>query len=162
MNLRLEVRGGIMELKDNTKKDTLITIKKRTCIWMICAVIALAVIVMLVWAAIATGGKSTRSESYKKTSGSGAGLNATIVYDCAKSCGSQKYGFNVYILNDDGQQVSVVRPDQTGAIRVALAQGNYVLLIGKEFGENKSFPEEKVTLKSGQELTLNLHYKEVL
>lgn len=103
------------------------------------------------------GNNASRTESYKKVSGV-AGLNAHITYDCKQSC-AQKYAFNVYLFNTDGQQVSVVRPDKDGHVRLALPAGNYVLLVGKQFGENKEFPQEKLALKDGQELDVTLQYK---
>lgn len=99
-----------------------------------------------------------RTDSYKKVSGV-AGLDAQISYDCKKSC-NQKYGFNVYIFNADGQQVSVVRPDKDGHVRLALPAGDYVMLVGRQLTNDKLFPQEKLVLKNGQELTVKLQYKE--
>lgn len=112
-------------------------------------------IVVLVLLAVLTGGRS-RSEAYKDISGA-AGLNATIAYDCKKSC-EHKFSFNVYILTESGQQVSVVRPDNEGRVRLALPEGSYVMLIGRQF--DKTFPQEPVALKNGKELEIKLQYKE--
>lgn len=97
-----------------------------------------------------------RTESYKKVNGA-AGLNATIIYDCDKKPCS--YDFNVYILGNDGQQVGTVRPDKEGKVNMALPGGEYVLLIGKQFGGDNTFPQEPIELKDGQALELRLHYK---
>lgn len=101
---------------------------------------------------------SSRSESYKNATGA-AGLAATIEYDCRTSC-KQKYGFNVYIFDKNGQQISVVRPNQHGKVNIAMQEGDYVLLIGKQLGKDKLFPQEKVSLKNGKSLELKLKYKE--
>ena len=107
--------------------------------------------------------KTYRTESYVAASGTSAGLQATITYEarCDKSPCDKKpaFDFNVYLLDAaDGQQVGVVRPNQNGEVDVALPQGTYIMLIGKQFGKDKTFPEEKITLKDGQALKLTLHY----
>lgn len=102
-------------------------------------------------------GKSYRTEHYKAINGM-AGLKATVSYDCTTSC-DQKFDFNVYIFNNDGQQVNVIRPDKDGGINAALSEGDYTMLIGKRFGKDKLFPQEQLSLKNGQELELKLHYK---
>jgi hypothetical protein len=123
--------------------------------------VVLAVIIGLaVWATMSTGTSVSRSESYKKVNGA-AGLDAVIDYDCKSPC-KQKYDFNVYIFYSDGQQMNVVRPDKDGHVRLATAGGNYVMLIGKPMGKDGKFPQESITLKNGQQLTLQLHYKETL
>lgn len=96
-----------------------------------------------------------RSEAYKDASGA-AGLEASIDYKC-DSC-NQKFDFYVYMLKKDGQQAGVVRPDKEGKVRMALPEGDYVMLIGKQFGKDKVFPQEAVALKNGKKLELKLHY----
>lgn len=132
-----------------------ITKNKRLLPFLAGLIIVLFVILIII--AAASGGKSSRSESYKDVSGA-AGLNATINYYCKTSC-DQKFNFNVYILREDGQQVSVVRPDNEGRVRLALPEDNYVMLIGKQMGKDKLFPQEKIALKNGKELELKLQYK---
>lgn len=136
----------------------LVGILKKKPVWTIVLAVVFFVILLVLLSNL-TSGRSQRSESYKRISG-GAGLNATISYDCKKSC-EQKFSFNVYILTENGQQVSVVRPDNEGRVRLALPEGNYVMLIGKQLGNNKLFPQEPILLKNGQELELKLQYKEV-
>lgn len=99
-----------------------------------------------------------RSESYKNASGA-AGLSAIIDYTCAGPC-KQKYDFNVYIFKESGQQVAVVRPDSKGQINAALPEGDYLLLISKQFGKDKLFPQEHLSLKNGKQLELKLGYEE--
>jgi|GEM_PF-1516615 len=136
--------------------DDTISIKKSVCVWL--SIIAVIVIVFLVIFFAPSGIKSSRSESYKKVSGA-AGLQATISYDCNKQpCNN--FDFNVYIFNQAGQQVSVVRPDKDGKVNAALVEGKYVMVIGKQFGKVGVFPEEPLLLKNGQELEMKLHYKE--
>jgi hypothetical protein len=122
---------------------------------------ALVVSIVIIVAAVLalSGGKSTRAESYKEASGGAAGLQATVAYDCERnSCDTDtKFDFNVYIFKEDGQQVSVVRPNKDGKVNIALPEGNYIMLLGKRFGG--VFPQESVSLKNGQELELKLHYK---
>ncbi|HET6747360.1 MAG TPA: hypothetical protein VFH06_04620 [Candidatus Saccharimonadales bacterium] len=133
-----------------------ITIKKSVCIWL--SIITVIIIILLAIFFANSGTKSTRSESYKEVTGA-AGLQATISYDCGRQpCNN--FDFNVYIFNERGQQVNVVRPDKDGKVSAALAEGKYVLLVGKPFGKDKLFPEEPLVLKNGQELELKLHYKE--
>lgn len=104
-----------------------------------------------------TDSQRQRSESYKDISGS-AGLNATITYDCQEHC-EQKYNFNVYIFNKDGQQVNVVWPDSEGRVQLALPEGDYVMLIGKRVSQDSDvFPQEPLVLKNGKELELKLNY----
>lgn len=131
-------------------------IPKKRLIRVTVIVVAIFIVVLALWAFV--GGQPQRSESYKEISGA-AGLNATITYDCNKPC-EQKFNFNVYVLAKDGNQVSVVRPDNDGHVRLALPEGNYVMLIGKQFGKGKLFPQEPIALKNGKELELKLHYKE--
>lgn len=128
--------------------------KKRTTLAIVIT-LAIFIIAALVLLVTLTGGR-VRSESYKDISGA-AGLNTTIAYDCKKSC-EQKFNFNVYILTESGQQVSVVRPDNEGRVRLALPEDNYVMLIGRQFG--KTFPQEPIALKNGKELEIKLQYKE--
>ena len=116
------------------------------------------VAVAVIWAATTSGSPTSRTASYKKVSGA-AGLDAIINYDCKKPC-KQKYNFNVYIFDGNGQQVNIVRPDSSGRVRMAVSEGKYVMLIGKSLGKDGLFPQEKLTLKNGQQLDLTLHYKE--
>jgi hypothetical protein len=136
--------------------DDTISIKKSVCAWL--CVGTVIVVILLTDFFVTSGTKSTRNESYKKVSGS-AGLQATISYDCNKRpC--DNFSFNVYIFNQDGQQVNVIRPDKDGRVNAALSEGKYIMLIGKQFGKDNLFPEESLVLKNGQELELKLHYKE--
>lgn len=133
-----------------------ISIKKGVCVCL--CIGAIIVVILLTTIFVLMDAKSTRSETYKKVSGA-AGLQATISYDCKKQpCNN--FDFNVYIFNENGQQVNVVRPDKDGKISAALSEGNYVMLVGKQFGKDRLFPEEPLVLKNGQELDLKLHYKE--
>lgn len=122
----------------------------------IAAVLAVIIVIILLVNVLSSNG-SSRSESYKKASGA-AGLEATISYDC-KKC-QKNFNFNIYIFDKNGQQVSVVRPDQRGKVNMAMQEGEYVMLIGKQFGKDKQFPQEKVSLKNGKSLELKLKYKE--
>ena len=118
--------------------------------------LALLLIIIFVIATINGRAEVSRHETYKDTSG-GAGLEAAISYDCPKQpC---DYNFNVYVYKDDGQQVNVVRPDKEGKVHLAMAEGNYVMLVGKLFGDNKTFPQEPLALKNGKTLELKLEYK---
>lgn len=128
--------------------------------WLLIALVGIIALVLVVLFVVminrpATG--SHRVESYKDVSGV-AGLNAVINYNCADVC-NQKFDFNVYIFTKDGQQVSVVRPDKSGRVNIALPEGNYVMLVGKQLGEDGVFPQEFIALKNGKELGLKLDYK---
>lgn len=144
--------------QENTKKTLnhlrKITKNKRLLPFLAGLVVLFVVLIIMA----ASGGESGRSESYKNVTGA-AGLNASIAYDCKKNC-DQKFNFNIYILREDGQQVSVVRPDNEGRVRLALPEDDYVMLIGKQIGKDKLFPQEKIALKNGRELELKLQYKE--
>jgi hypothetical protein len=127
-------------------------------------IFALIIIIVLFVVAIffSSTSKQTRSETYKNTTGDAAGLKAAISYDdtsCDKQPCKPAFDFNVYIFNNNGQQISVVRPDKDGNVSAALPEGKYIMLIGK-FDKNNLFPEEPLVLKKGQELELKLHYKE--
>jgi hypothetical protein len=116
----------------------------------------LLVIILIAWAGMFSSRSTPRAESYKKITGSAAGLKASISYGCtAQSC----FDFNVYVYKDNGQEISVIRPDKDGKVNAAFPEGNYVLLIGKQFGKDDLFPQETVMLKNGQELELKLHYE---
>lgn len=128
---------------------------KNTTTKIIVGLVIVAVIILLV--SVVSKENSSRTESYKNVSGA-AGLMASIEYDC-KGC-KQKYNFNVYIFGSDGQQISVVRPDQNGKVNLAMQEGEYVMLIGKQLGKDKLFPQEKISLKNGKSLELKLKYKE--
>lgn len=147
------VHAGSGSLK--TSLSSLIPRGKKKLLLFLGALVAIVVVVMIP-VSLFNGGKPTRTESYKEVSGA-AGLNAAISYDCGKQPCS--YDFNVYILREDGQQVNVVRPDKDGNVNLALAEGNYVMLIGKLFGNDKIFPQEPVSLKNGKALDLKLDYK---
>lgn len=115
---------------------------------------AVAFVVLVLIITLLSGGEnSTRTESYKDVSGA-AGLQATITYD-----GKPVSNSNVYIFKEDGQQIAVVRPDKDGNVNLALAEDNYIMLIGKRFGKDKVFPEEPLALKNGKMLELKLHYE---
>lgn len=120
-------------------------------------VLAVALIVLLLFALpLTVSSQSHRSATYKEVAGA-AGLAATIDYDCPEPC-EEKYNFNVYFFNERGQQVSVVRPNQKGQVNMALAEGKYVMLIGKKFNDD-IFPQEPLELKNGQKLELKLMYR---
>lgn len=123
--------------------------------WLIVGVAA-AIIVIVLFASAGRGDNGVRSKAYKKISGA-AGLHATMQYDCKSDC-QHKFDFNVYIMNAQGQQASVVRPDKDGVIEAALPEGEYTLLIGKRLNKDKTFPQVPIELKNGQQLELTLQY----
>lgn len=123
---------------------------------LLVAVIFLAIVLIAVFTLVPRG-QTARSESYVEATG-GAGLSAVIDYDCGETC-DQKFDFNVYIYDSDGQQINVVRPDRDGHVNLALAEGDYVMLIGKKMGQSSVFPQEPLTLKNGKTLELKLEYK---
>lgn len=115
------------------------------------ATVAILVVLLLTanWS-----GSPSRAETYKKVSGSAAGLNAAITFNEKPA-----FGFNVYIFGEGGQQVSVVQPDKDGKVNAALPEGTYIMLVSKPSDKNKLFPQERIVLKNGQELELKLQYK---
>jgi hypothetical protein len=119
--------------------------------------VVLVIGILIIWIG-ALNGKPARAESYKDASGA-AGLEATIDYNCKTSC-ERKFDFNIYIFNGDGGQVSVVRPDKEGKVHIALPEGDYSMLIGKQLGKEKLFPQEPLALKNGKTLELKLQYEE--
>ncbi len=140
-------RGGLRKL-------WLVCLKHKKLVLMLAFVI-IAIVLLIIWV---TSSRSSvaRAESYKSIRG-GAGLEASIDYTCASPC-DQKYDFNVYILHENGQQVSVLRPDRNGKIQLAINEGNYIMLVGNRFGKDKIFPQEPLALKNGQLLDLKLRY----
>ena len=155
--LQLCIVGVGMQHTDNSKKTHILDVARRRLWLLIVGLAVLLLIIFVIVAASSPGDTSRRSESYKDVSGA-AGLDASITYDCKDNC-EQKYNFNVYILGGDGQQVAVVRPDKDGKVQLALPEGNYVMLIGKQFGKDKLFPQEPLALKNGKALELKLHYR---
>lgn len=121
------------------------------------AIIGIAFILIIIAFTQLQQTDSSRSESYKNTTGGAAGLEATIKYDCGKQ--SCDYNFNIYVYKDDGQQVNVVRPDKNGKVNLAMAEGKYVMLLGRLFGKSDVFPQEPLTLENGKTLELKLEYK---
>jgi hypothetical protein len=118
-------------------------------------VVALCMLVILVvFSIVMFASQSQRRAVYQDSPGA-AGLSATVDYHCADPC-EEKYNFNVYIFADDGRQVSVVRPGSDGSINLALAEGRYVMMVGKLF--NEVFPQERLDLKNGKTLELDLKY----
>lgn len=141
----------------NNKVHHLVAITKKPKVRLF-TVVVLIIVCSLIIAAFAQSLRSehSRSDTYKDTAG-GAGLEAAIKYDCPKQpCG---YDFNVYIYKSDGTQVNVVRPDKNGVVHLAMAEGDYTMLVGKLFGDNKTFPQEPLALKNGKTLELKLEYK---
>lgn len=120
-------------------------------------IVALAMLVILViFSIILFATQARRSAIYRDSSGA-AGLSATIDYHCPDPC-ENKYNFNVYIYTADGRQVSVVRPNSEGVVNMALAEGDYIMMIGKLFGSDKVFPQERLQLKNGKTLELDVNY----
>lgn len=152
----------MMSTKDD---DMVVRTKNKRLRWLsslrrpkvIITIVIFVIILLLLTLSLTLQGKSHRSESYKKATG-GAGLSAAIKYDCGDAC-DQKFDFNIYIYKSNGQQTNVVRPDKDGRVNLALAEGSYVMLIGKQFGKDKVFPQEALALKNGQTLELKLEYK---
>lgn len=126
-------------------------------------VAAAVTVIVMILIAFSVFREPTRASTYKQVSGSGAGLQASITYGAScnqNSCHTKpSFDFNVYILKEDGQQASVVRPDKDGSVNLALPGGDYVMIIGKQFGKDKIFPQELLKLKNGQQLELKLHYE---
>lgn len=151
--INMNDRGERVALAKNSPRATL-DIKKRKPLFV--AIIFLAILLIVVFTLVPKG-QTARSESYKDATGS-AGVSAVIDYDCGDTC-DQKFDFNVYIYKSDGQQSNVVRPDKDGHVNLALAEGNYVMLIGKQFGQSTIFPQEPLALKNGKTLELKLEYK---
>lgn len=145
----------------NSSSDPLFERLKNKKILLVSAVVVIICIFLIaLFSMLSSEEKSHRTESYKKASGA-AGLHAAITYDCDKKPCDKKsaFDFNVYIYKEDGQQVNVVRPDANGNVNMALIEGNYNMLIGKRFSDDKLFPQEPLALKNGQVLELKLHYK---
>lgn len=126
--------------------------KKNTLLIVALGMLAILVIFSIVLLA----SQSQRSAIYRNSSGA-AGLTAAIDYNCSDPC-DNKYNFNVYILTPDGRQVSAVQPSSDGEVRLALAEGNYVMLIGRLFGDKDIFPQEPLELKNGKTLEMKLQY----
>jgi hypothetical protein len=121
------------------------------------AILLVAFVALLIFSlSLALGGKSQRSQAYADASGA-AGLSAVVEYDCADSC-ENKYNFNIYILAPDGRQVSTVQPNSDGEIKLAMAEGHYIMIIGKLFDNHDTFPQEALELKNGKTLELKLRY----
>jgi hypothetical protein len=138
---------------DSPKSRKLIVgLYKDRKILIIFLLVLLAVLFISIYVSLSRD-QTRRTESYREVTGS-AGLNAKIEYDCKENC----YSFNVYIFNKDGQQVSVLQPSPDGYVRLAMSEGDYMMLIGKKMGNSDVFPQESMTLKNGQELELNLKY----
>jgi hypothetical protein len=130
-------------------------LKDKKLMWILTGLL-FVIILSIIFVGLLPGAVSSRTESYKDVSGS-AGLAATIAYDCHSDC-HQKYDFNVYLFNKSGQQVSVLRPDKDGKMNAALPGGDYIMMVGKQFGKNNTFPQEPVMLKNGKMLDLRLQY----
>lgn len=120
------------------------------------AIGAAFLVVLLIAISLTLGNRPARSESYADVSGA-AGLSATIAYSCPNDC-DNKYNFNVYILTPDGRQVSTVQPNADGEVKMAMPEGDYVMLIGKLFDNYDTFPQEPLELKNGKTLELKLQY----
>lgn len=141
----------------NNKAHHLVAITKKPKVRLLIVVILIVVCSLIIVAFVQSLQRgSSRNESYKDTTG-GAGLEAAIKYDCPKQpC---DYDFNVYLYKSDGVQVNVVRPDKDGVVHLAMAEGDYTMLIGRLFSNNKTFPQEPLALKNGKTLELKLEYK---
>lgn len=133
--------------------DTLNELRRKNSLLFVALIM---LVILIVFGIILFASQSQRSAIYRDSSGA-AGLHATIDYTCLESC-ENKYGFNVYILTTDGRQVSVVRPNSEGEVNLALAEGDYVMLIGKQFGNDDVFPQERLELKKGKTLELDVKY----
>ena len=120
------------------------------------AIGAAFLVVLLIAISLTLGNRPARSESYADVSGA-AGLSATIAYSCRNDC-DNKYSFNVYILTPDGRQVSTVQPNADGEVKMAMPEGDYIMLIGKLFDNHDTFPQEPLELKNGKTLELKLQY----
>lgn len=120
-------------------------------------IVALGMLVILViFSVVLFASQSQRSAVYRDSSGA-AGLSAVIDYSCADPC-ENKYNFNVSIFATDGRQVSVVQPNIDGEVKLALAEGSYIMLVGKLFGDRDIFPQEQLELKNGKTLEMKLRY----
>jgi len=140
------------ETRQKTRKRINGLYKDRKFLVVIALVFVVAFVVLIF---IFSGSKNHRSETYRDVQGA-AGLDATISYDCGQKC---DYDFNVYIFDKSGWQVSVVRPDGEGKVRLALPEGEYVMLIGERLAGGDLFPQEPLSLKNGKTLELDLQYK---
>lgn len=120
-------------------------------------IVALCMLVILIiFSIVLFAGQSQRSATYRDSSGA-AGLSAMIDYNCVDPC-ENKYNFNVSIFTTDGRQVSVVQPNSDGEVKLALAEGSYIMLVGKLFGDRDIFPQEPLELKNGKTLEMKLRY----
>lgn len=126
--------------------------------WLIGLIVFIGIVILFGFLMDSRSTSKSRTEVYKDVHGS-AGLEATIAYSCVKQpCNN--FDFNVYIFSSDGQQTSVIRPDKNGKVSAALPEGNYSLLVGKQFGKGGLFPQEPLVLKNGKLLELKLQYRE--
>lgn len=155
-HIRNEARSETTLHKPKANFSRFTTVSKKK-LFLYCLAISLLVLLLVLWIIFSGMKFHHRTESYKEVNGS-AGFEASIGYDCGKQPCS--YDFNVYILNEQGQQVSVLRPTKDGKVSAALAEGNYIMLIGKQFGKDTLFPQELLKLKNAQLLELKLQYKE--
>lgn len=144
-----------MGTKEHSEKAVTGERRRKTKLVFICIFVGILLLTIAVLFIVAARWDS-RTENYTETSGS-AGLNASIDYACKDDC-DRKYDFNVYIFTETGQQFGTFRPDEEGKVQLALAEGEYVILIGKKFGDNTVFPQEPIEVKQGQTLDLRLRY----
>lgn len=135
--------------------------KFRILITAVAIVLLLALVVIMIFSLV----RNMNSASYRDSDiADEAAFELQLNYqrdcegrdDCNPS--EPNYDFLVFVFNDEGRQVRIVRGDESGQYKASLPEGEYTLLTSKTFKNMQGLPQETVELKNGKVLELQVNY----
>lgn len=68
------------------------------------------------------------------------------------------YDFLIFVFNDEGRQVRIVRGNKDGVFKASLPEGEYTLVVSKTFEKISGLPQENIRLQNGKILKLDVDY----
>lgn len=142
------------------KKQPTAPIKR---ILLITAGIALALLaLMFIIYAVKRTGATGYYEDTNNTEVAAFDMHLTYQLDCdgQPNCDADNppYNFLVFVFDDTGRQVRIVRGDNDGRYKASLPEGNYTLLTSQTFQGIDGLPQEQVELQNGKVLKLDVNY----
>lgn len=155
---------------DNPKKEMFKGLRNKRLTFLVLAVVALFLLLVIGGVILANlnSGRGVQSEYYDIDNSETAALEMKIGYerncDGKEDCNldQRSYNFLVFVFNNEGKQVRIIRGDNNGDFKTSLPEGWYTLVVSKTFENIPGLPQEVVELKKGSALKLHVDYgKEV-
>lgn len=159
------------ERLNSLKKDTLKGLRSKQLVKRVVIIVAASLLLLALAAFVIVGfthNRGTQDEYHDTGNSETAALEMKI--DFERNCDGQEncrpdersYDFLVFVFNEEGKQVRIIRGDSNGQFKTSMPEGSYTLVVSKAFEDIMGLPQETVRLENGKSLKLQRDYgKEV-